>query len=244
MFYRMKYLFLAVLSLFVARHAQAATSTIYFTAELTSYDSVVFGPSGLNMSAPGVITGSFSFDPATSTITGTPYNSGTPSELYFYQYVASDFTANVAGVSLQNSINRMWTDNGTGSSSSDRFVVQTQYTLLDPLILSTGAVFAYMELVLYGNNSLLSDNSIPTIEQLNKNWLSESLKFRLAEQSTNSGGGTDYNSLGQASYSNLKFFDAPQAITAIPLPAALPLMAGVIGILGIFGWRRKSLGTA
>ncbi len=34
------------------------------------------------------------------------------------------------------------------------------------------------------------------------------------------------------------------AVSAVPLPAALPLFAGGIGLLGLFGWRRKRMVAA
>ena len=33
-------------------------------------------------------------------------------------------------------------------------------------------------------------------------------------------------------------------LTAVPLPAALPLFAGALGLFGLLGWRRKKSGTA
>ena len=42
----------------------------------------------------------------------------------------------------------------------------------------------------------------------------------------------------------LALFDQAGGVTAVPLPAALPLFAGGLGIMGLMGWRRKRKAAA
>ena len=39
-------------------------------------------------------------------------------------------------------------------------------------------------------------------------------------------------------------FGTASAVSAVPLPAALPLFAGGLGFLGLIGWRKKRMATA
>ena len=43
-----------------------------------------------------------------------------------------------------------------------------------------------------------------------------------------------------AGLDNLRYGDAVSSVTPVPLPAALPLLVGGLGLMGIVGWRRKT----
>ena len=34
-------------------------------------------------------------------------------------------------------------------------------------------------------------------------------------------------------------FEAFSSVSVVPIPAAFPLLAGGLGLIGLFGWRRK-----
>ena len=55
-----------------------------------------------------------------------------------------------------------------------------------------------------------------------------------------SAGLVNQNNLVSTATTNLTFTPVPQ----VPLPAALPLFAGGLGALGLFGWRRKKKAAA
>lgn len=107
----------------------------------------------------------------------------------------------------------------------------------DPPVPGLKTLDAFADAALAGSFSFMNDS---TTTVANMGWALESFIFAgtgaLVELKFQS---TTASSFGPA-LDNISI----TSISAVPIPAALPLFGGALGLMGLFGWRRKRMAAA
>lgn len=207
--------------------ARAAQMTVYFTATDLVTDGDPFGVLGI---APEeTVTGSFTFDPAAAPFLGGP-TTILPGDPFFESTAALrpyvSFTVQVGSVALSGApspslLDGFFIRDGTGSLVEHFFIASSG----TDQALGGGVNIDSIELTVF---STVSDNpfdgtGVPSIDALNSMNTDESFTLALFDAT---------GLAHRAVYGNVTF-------SAIPIPAALPLLGMGLAVMGLVGRRRR-----
>lgn len=203
-----------------ASAASAATTTITFSGTVTdssSSDWTVFGigaagPSGL------AVTGSFSFDPALFALMSTP----APGTDGYYNYKSS----NSAAVHSVINFGPQQISVVAPLDSSINFANWLPYAALDATELDSGNA-TVIALHIFGADYDLTDPASLSLTDL--------ILALLDVQLQKDGPGGFHSAFIRTTLDSV----AIDSAAATPLPAALPLFAGGLGVIGFLARRRK-----
>lgn len=216
--------------------AHAATASFSFTAEITQLDIIgdVSGfPDVSGLSVSDAFTGSFSYD------LGQPDTDGSPN---IGNYVAGPFDLilnlpNSTPTVTQSNFTNSFVDvrNDQGLFASDRFVISGR-DVFDP---PAGQIQTVDDITIQLDDLsglAFGSDSLPAV--LNLADFGPSFVTMQYSRCVATGGFPSCDPIiGFLSFRAQ--LTSIEALSAVPLPATLPLFAGGLGLLGLFGWWRR-----